>query len=237
MTFRLKEIFPVRMAALLIALAAAWAAAPAAHAQEDYRFDIGGGIGITGYLGDANSANLWKNPSWDVEVFLRYIANNRWAFKTNLYAGGLKGNTEQMQNVLPDAQQFKFSTTFYELGELAEFNFFAYGMGEKYRKLKRWTPYIAAGLGATLWTVDGKSHFSLCIPLGGGIKFKVNERLNLGVEFLMKKTFSDKLDGENLSDPYQIKSSFAKNTDWYSTLTFTISYEFSKRCAVCNYKE
>ena len=75
------------------------------------------------------------------------------------------------------------------------------------------------------------------IPLGVGVKFKVNKRLNLGLEFLMKKVFSDKLDGDNLSDPYQIKSSFAKNTDWYSTLTFTISYEFSKRCAVCNYKE
>ena len=27
-------------------------------AQEDYRFDIGGGIGMTGYLGDANTSNL-----------------------------------------------------------------------------------------------------------------------------------------------------------------------------------
>ena len=48
---------------------------------------------------------------------------------------------------------------------------------------------------------------------------------------------SDKLDGADLADPYGIKSSFAKNTDWYSTLTFTITYEFSKRCEVCHYKE
>ena len=53
----------------------------------------------------------------------------------------------------------------------------------------------------------------------------------------MKKVFSDRLDGDNLVDPIGIKSSFAKNTDWYSTLTFTISYEFSKRCAQCHYKE
>ena len=75
------------------------------------------------------------------------------------------------------------------------------------------------------------------IPIGGGVKFKVNPRLNLGVEFLMNKTFSDKLDSNDLSDPYLIKSSFAKNTDWYSTLTFTVTYEFSKRCRACNYKE
>lgn len=236
MSKRVSEILRRSLTAAVVAIAAICCSLPA-PAQEDYRFDIGGGVGMTGYLGDANSANLWKNPSWDLEVLLRYLPNPRWAFKTNFYAGGLRGNTEQMENVLPDGQQFKFTTTFYEVGELAEFNFFSYGMGEQYRKLKRWTPYIAAGLGFTLWTVDGNAHFSVNIPLGGGIKYKLNERVNLGLEFLMKKTFSDKLDGEYLSDPYQIKSSFAKNTDWYSTLTFTISYEFSKRCAVCNYKE
>lgn len=221
----------------VLAILALVAVAPAAAAQEDYRFDIGGGLGMTGYLGDANNANLWKNPSWDVEVFLRYNANERWGFKTNFYAGGLRGNSAQMDNVFPDMQQFKFSTAFYEIGETAEFNFFAFGIGERYRKLKRWTPYIAAGFSLTLWSVDGKAYFSPVIPLGVGLKYKINERVNFGVEFLMKKTLSDNLDGENLSDPYLIKSSFAKNTDWYSTLTFTISYEFSKRCAACNYKE
>lgn len=221
----------------LLALVCLLAVATSASAQEDYRFDIGGGFGMTGYLGDANSANLWKNPSWDIEVLLRYIATPRWGFKTNFYVGGLRGNSAQMDNVLPAEQNYKFSTTFYEVGEVAEFNFFRYGMGEKYRQLKRWTPYITAGLSLALWSVDGKAHFAPVLPLGAGIKFKISERVNLGMEFLMKKVFSDKVDGEMLADPYQIKSSFAKNTDWYSTLTFTISYEFSKRCAVCNYKE
>lgn len=206
-------------------------------AQEDYRFDIGGGFGMTGYLGDANTSNLLQHPSWDVEAFLRYILNPRFAFKTNLYVGGLSGNSADMTNVFPGNETFKFSSTFYELGELVEFNFFNYGMGERYRKLKRFTPYIAAGLGFMVWQTDKKTGFSVNIPLGVGVKFKLNKRVNLGFEFLMKKTFSDKLDGENLSDPYKIQSSFMKNTDWYSTMTFTISYEFSERCAVCHYKD
>lgn len=222
----------------ILAIALCLLAAPSrARAQEDYRFDIGGGIGMSGYLGDANTANLYQNPSWDAELLLRYIANPRWAFKTNFYFGQLRGDTSQMTNVLPDGKQFKFSTMFYELGEMAEFNFFAYGMGESYRKLKRFSPYITAGLSATLWTVDGHTYAGFTLPFGLGVKFKVNKRLNLGLEFLMKKVFSDRLDGDNLADPYSIKSSFAKNTDWYSTLTFTISYEFSKRCEVCHYKD
>ena len=206
-------------------------------AQEDYRFDIGGGLGMTGYLGDANAANLWQNPSWDAELLFRYIANPRWNFKTNFYIGGLRGNTESMANVLPTEEHFKFSTTFYELGEMAEFHFFNYGMGERYRKLKRFTPYITAGVSMTLWSVEGHTYAGFTLPVGIGFKYKPSRRLNLGLEFLMKKVFSDRLDGDNLVDPIGIKSSFAKNTDWYSTLTFTISYEFSKRCAQCHYKE
>lgn len=208
-----------------------------ANAQEDYRFDIGAGVGMTGYLGDANTANLLKNPGVDGELLFRYIVNPRWGLKTNLYVGTLRGNTEQMTNVMPSEMNYKFSTTFVELGELAEFNFFSFGMGETYRKLKRITPYIAAGVGFNYWSVDGHKGFAFNIPLGLGVKYKVSRRVNLGLEFLMKKVFTDKLDGPALSDPYQIKSSFMKNTDWYSTLTFSVTYEFSKRCAVCHYKD
>lgn len=220
---------------ILLVLATA-SASFAARAQEDYRFDIGGGIGMTGYLGDASS-NLYASPSWDAEILFRYIYNPRFNFKTNFYVGGLGGDTSKMDDILPDGENFKFTTTFYELGEMVEFHFFNYGMGERYRKLKRWTPYITAGLGVTAWKADGKFGAAATIPLGIGFKYKPALRWNLGLEFLMKKAFTDRLDGEHLKDPYGIKSGFMKNTDWYSTLTITISYEFSKRCAVCNYKD
>lgn len=231
MKYTLRKIYAL-LAVILMA-----AGASTAFAQEDYRFDMGGGIGTTGYLGDANTANLMQNPGFDAALLFRYIANPRWNYKTALYIGSLRGNTAQMTNVLPDKKQFAFSTTFYELSEAVEFHFFNYGMGEYYRHLKRFSPYITAGLGLTLFNADGNLAFSPVIPMGIGFKYKPALRWNLGLEFLMKKSFTDKVDGPNLSDPYDIKSGFAKNTDWYSTLSFTVSYEFSKRCATCNYKE
>jgi hypothetical protein len=51
----------------------------------------------------------------------------------------------------------------------------------------------------------------------------------------MTKVLGDKVDGENINDLYQIKSSVLKNTDWYSTLTFSITYEFGERCETCHY--
>ncbi|MBD5336729.1 MAG: porin family protein [Bacteroides sp.] len=211
--------------------------APRVWAQEDYRFDMGGGVGMTGYLGDANTANLLAHPGWDAQIVFRYIINPRMGLKTGLYAGSLSGDSSDMSDVFPGGANYKFSTSFYELSELFEFNFLNYGIGESYRKLKRWTPYITAGLGLTVWTTDGYTGAAFTLPVGAGVKFKINKRLNLGLECLMKKTFTDKLDSEALADPHAIKSSFLKNTDWYSTFTFTLTYEFSKRCAVCNYKD
>lgn len=207
-----------------------------AYAQEDYRFDAGGGIGMTGYLGDANTSNVWSSPSVCGEVSFRYLANPRLALKSDIVFGNLRGDTSKMTNVLPDNSNFSFSTSFVKLSEMVEFNFLNYGMGEPYRKLARWTPYITAGMGLTTWHVSGDSSAAFSLPLGMGIKYKPSQRVNMGLAFIMTKTFTDKLDGKSLEDPLGIKSSFAKNTDWISTLTFSVSYEFSKRCAVCNYK-
>ena len=73
------------------------------------------------------------------------------------------------------------------------------------------------------------------LPMGAGVKFKLSERVNLGAEFTMTKVFGDKVDGPLLSDLNTIKTSFYKNTDWYSRLTIGITYEFGKRCETCHY--
>ena len=207
------------------------------RAQEDYKFELGGGVGMTGYLGDANTSFLYQHPSWDAEILFRYIANPRWNFKTNFYIGSLSGNSKDMTNVFPSGETYKFSTIFYELSEMAEFNFFNYGIGESYLHLKRFTPYLAGGIGLTAWRVQSQSGVAFTLPFGLGVRYKPSKRVNLGLEFLMKKTFTDRLDGKDLQDPMGIESSFMKNTDWYSTLTFTVGYEFGKRCATCNYKD
>lgn len=54
-----------RIAAILTLLTACIVPAMEAAAQDEtYRFDIGGGIGMSGYLGDANESNLLKHPGF-----------------------------------------------------------------------------------------------------------------------------------------------------------------------------
>lgn len=204
--------------------------------DETYRFDFGGQVGMSGYLGDANESSIFKHPGISGGLSFRYRPDARWAFRTVFNALGLSGNTADFDNVLPDNAQYSFKSTVYELGERAEFNFFSFGIGETYKRLRRWSPYLTVGVGIAVATCGGNTAFAFTIPMGAGIKYKLRERITLGLEFTMTKAFSDHLDGD-LSDLYQIQSSFIKNTDWYSNISFSISYEFGKRCATCHYLE
>lgn len=206
------------------------------NAQEaKYKFDIGGGIGVSGYLGDVNESNLYKHPGISAEASFRYIANARLAIRGIFKAVSLSGNSNDFDIIFPEGKAYEFNSWAYDLGARMEFNFFSYGIGETYKKLKRWSPYLSLGTGVTMASSDGSSSFAMNIPMGFGVKYKLRQRLNLGMEFTMTKVFGDKVDSKNINDLYQIKSSMIKNTDWYSTLTISITYEFGERCETCHY--
>lgn len=204
------------------------------HGQ-DYRFEFGPALGVSGYLGDLNNSNMYKHPGVVGGGIFRYIANSRWVVKGDLLYAGLKGDSNDVQNKFPHDQHYSFSSSVVDLGGQIEFNFFHFGAGPRYKKYKRLSPYLTVGLGMTMAFTNGKTGVAMNLPMGLGLKFKLKERLNLGFEFTMRKCFGDNIDG--LSDLYGVKHSFAKNTDWYSFAMFSVTYEFGKRCIKCNYIE
>lgn len=206
------------------------------QAQDDaYKWDIGAGVGMSGYLGDANTSNMFKHPGFAVSASMRYLINPRWAVRGVLTTLSLSGNSADMDNVWPGGETYTFNSQVYDLSIRGEANFFNYGIGETYKKLRRWTPYAAVGIGASLATCDGQTSVGLSLPMGVGVKYKLMPRLNLSLEFTMTKVFGDKVDGKDLDDLYLIKSSFLKNTDWHSSIMVSITYEFGKRCVTCYY--
>lgn len=202
---------------------------------QDYRFEVGPALGVSGYLGDVNNSNLFKHPGLVGGGVMRYILNSRWAFKASLLYVGLKGDSKDIDTKFPGGQTFDFTSSVYDLGAQAEFNFWHFGHGARYKNYKRIAPYMVLGLGATLSHTGGKNYLTVNLPMGIGVKYKIKERLNVGFEFTMRKAFGDHVDG--LSDLNGEDHGFAKNTDWYSVGMFTITYEFSKRCTKCHYVE
>ena len=220
-----------RVLALVALLFAALRSLPA----QEYRYEFGPSLGVSGYLGDLNKSNMYKHPGLVAGGIFRYIANSRWAIKGDLLYTGLKGNSDDVQSKFPHDQHYSFSSSVIDLGGQVEFNFLHFGSGPRYKNYKRISPYLTLGLGMSLAFTDGKTGVAMNLPMGVGLKYKLKERLNLGFEFTMRKCFGDNLDG--MSDLYGVKHSFAKNTDWYSVAMFTVSYEFSKRCVKCHYVE
>lgn len=210
---------------------------PATGQSAPYKFDIGAQLGMSGYIGDANRSNPFAHPGFDGEISMRYLPDTRWALRAVLSTFSLSGDTRDMSDVLPSGAAYSFSAQAYELSVRGEFNFLPYGIGETYKRLRRWSPYLTVGVGAALSASGGSTTVVPTVPMGAGIKFKATPRLNLGLEFTMMKAFGDHIDGAELADLNGIKTAFYKNTDWYSRLTIGVSYEFGPRCETCHYVE
>ena len=202
---------------------------------QQYKYEIGPVLGMTGYLGEANNGNLFKHPSVTGGGIFRYNHNSRWAFKANLNYANIRGNSKDIEMTYPDDEEYSVSASLIDLGLTAEFNFLNFGRGPMYKKYKPISPYMVAGVGFVFAINKGHNQASFTVPIGIGVKYKYKDRLNMGFEFTMRKEFSDRIDG--YSDLFGIKHSFAKNTDWYSFAMLSVTYEFGKRCIKCNYIE
>ena len=207
------------------------------HAQE-YKYEIGGMVGTSYYMGDLNKNSFFKGLNPSAGVVFRYTPNFCWAVKTDLLWGRVSGSTDGLENVFPNQATASFSRSFFEIGGQMEFNFMPYSDKFAYLHTKRFSPYILFGIGVTV--APGNETFtSLNIPLGIGAKYKVANRLNLGLEFSFRKLFGDSFDvtdGNNafLDNPYEISGSAFKNKDWYSLLMFSVTWDFGLRCRTCN---
>lgn len=207
-----------------------------ATAQDDpeYRLEVGAGVGMTGYLGDFNG-NLTKSLQPMVSLSGRYVFNPWMALRLNLGYGKMKGSSSDVDTYYPDyaEEAYKFDNTLYDMAVTYEYNFMPYGTGWDYRGAKRFTPFVFGGIGLAYADTPEKGRLAFNIPIGAGVKYKLGERVNLGLEWSMHFTQSDWLDG--VKDPYYIKSSgLFKNTDCYSALQLTLTYSFSPKCVNCN---
>lgn len=202
-------------------------------AQEapEYRAEVGGGIGLVAYQGDFNG-NLFKNMQPMFTLLGRYKFNPRMTLALNASYGKIKGSSKNVETFYPDLPEIDFNHGLVDVGVRYEYNFWPYGTGREYRGARRITPYIYIGLGATFVKPE-KTEIALNLPIGAGVKYKLGERLNLALEWTMHFTTSDLLDG--VEDPYGIKSSgFFKNTDCYSYLRLSLTYDLWAKCKTCH---
>lgn len=213
----------------------------------EYKMDLGAALGTCFYLGDANSTP-YAHMGFMGGITARRIFNPRMALKANLAMGHLSGSVDgfipldPLSGSLEGGKPVKidFSRNVLDIGVQFEMNFWGFGMGDSYKDLKRITPYALAGVGVTIGMGGGASACgALCLPVGVGVKYKLKPRLNIGFEWTMRFTTSDRLDATpegttQLAHPYGIKSIGLKNKDCYNFTMVYLTYEMFPKLRKCN---
>lgn len=236
MTHYTRRHLALQIAAILLLLPSVYRAS----SQElEYKMELGGLAGGCFYMGDANYITPLKNTAIAGGLLARYNFNPRMVVKGDLTIGRIQGSTEDIANQFPNNGHTTFERNVYELCAQFEYNFFAYGTGAGYKDSHKLTPYILAGIGLTYAPKPAEHVWAMNIPIGMGVKYKLAERINIGVEWTVRLTTTDKLDvtskdGLILDDPYGIAGKGPKNKDSYSLILAYISYDLFPKYRKCN---
>lgn len=222
-------------------------------AQDSYvqEGELGIGLGAAHYFGDLNTRAHINRPKPAASLFFRKNFGNYVALRVGAsfakvgYSDVYNDDNEYMRR-----RNLSFNSNIWELALQGDFNFFRFMPGEEEF---RFTPYITFGAGIFNYDpyaylgdqkhylrelgtegqgdtsyADRKPYSSMAvsIPFGVGIKYSINERINVGFEIVHRLTNTDYLD--DVSKTYVDPNIFPPNPDGSPSPAFLLqdrSYE------------
>jgi hypothetical protein len=191
-----------------------------ANAQT-YEYVQKGEFGITAglahYFGDINTRAGINRPKPAVGAFFRKAFGNYVGLRISAHFLQLGYSDTYSKNDFQKTRNLSFNTNVWELALQGDFNFFKFVPGDPYHSF---TPYITLGVGAFTFDpyayLNGKKEFlrplgtegqligyngrkpyntlAISIPLGVGIKYNINDRMNFSIEVAHRFTTTDYLD-------------------------------------------
>ena len=198
--------------------------------------EFGVGIGAGHYFGDLNTRAKLNRPKIAATLFFRKNFGNYIALRVGASFAQLGySDIYNTHNQFMYQRNLSFNSNVWELALQGDFNFFQFMPGEP---TENFTPYITLGVGVFSYDpyaylqgqkiylrplgTEGQgsalypdrkpySSMAMCIPIGAGIKYALNERINIGFEILHRITNTDYLD--DVSKTYVDPSVFPPNPD------------------------
>lgn len=222
--------------------------------------EFGIGLGAGHYFGDLNTKARLNRAKIAATVFFRKNLGNYIAVRVGASFAQL-GYSDQYNshNKYMFSRNLSFNTKVWELTLQGDFNFFRFMPGEPEYSF---TPYITFGAGVFSYDpyaylkgekiplrqlgTEGQgsslypdrkqySSMAICIPFGGGIKYSLNERINIGFEILHRFTNTDYLD--DVSKTYVDPAVFPPNPDGSTSTALLLSdrsYEIGEPIGIPN---
>lgn len=213
--------------------------------------EFGVGLGAGHYFGDLNTSAGLNRPKIAASVFFRKNFSNYIAARIGVsYARLGYSDVYNKDNEYMYRRNLSFNSNVWELSLQGDFNFFRFMPGEPQYSF---TPYITLGVGVFSYDpfayLNGEKIFlrplgtegqgsslyperkqyssmAVSIPFGVGLKYAVNERINVGFEILYRFSNTDYLD--DVSTTYVDPAAFPPNPDGSPSQAFLLhdrSYE------------
>ena len=181
--------------------------------------EFGISAGAAHYFGDLNTRAKLNRPKPALGVFFRKQFGNYTALRIAAHYARLGySDVYNTQNEYQHRRNLSFNSNVFEFTLQGDFNFFKFVPADPYYSF---TPYITLGAGVFSYDpyayLGGQKYFlrplgtegqgtaaypdrkpyntmAICVPIGVGIKYALNDRMNLGFEIVYRYTTTDYLD-------------------------------------------
>jgi Domain of unknown function (DUF6089) len=196
-------------------------------------FEIGAFGGGSNYQGDlADGILVLKETQPAYGLIMRYSPFKFLSFRVGYLQGGIVGDDKNSSNEDIRKRGFNISTNIRELSVLTEWQLPSYGNSNQGIFRPSITPFLFAGIGFASRDKDPKAPIDrypdpfpefnskksfTSIPFGGGLKFHFAESFAMSLEWGMRATFSDFVDGVS------VNANPLKN-DYYMFGGITVTY-------------
>lgn len=183
------------------------------YAKTEYGFQLGAST----YFGDLNTNYGLHYIRPAAGAFIRYSFNPYIALKGMINVTKIGYDDRFSKNDFQKIRNLRFRSDIIEAAIVAEFNFFRFETGDKYH---RFSPYLSGGIGVFYYNpyvdfqgqrynlrllgTEGQNTnqyndrrykpYSICIPVGAGIKYWIKPGMNFSAGLLNRFTFTDYID-------------------------------------------
>jgi hypothetical protein len=249
-------------------------------------WEFGATAGLSNYKGDLAPSIKLAESNYTYGIFVKRNFNPFASLSLNVNQGIISGNDQNFDFL--KERNLNFSSEIVEISTIFEFNFFGFAEVNGIKQ-RNFSPYTFIGFGffthepiTVLNNVEYKlrmidteglainntderdrstySKYQVCMPIGGGFKWRINDRYNMAINVGFRYTFTDYLDDvstvyfdpEILQNKYDSEtaaladrslSGYAFNgkqrgrsdlNDWYIFSGITLSYKFKNKVCPFN---
>lgn len=175
-------------------------------------------------MGDYNEGTPLYQPSPSLGVIYRYNFNKIYSLRFSASYSGLKGSYSSYNHYLPGAVG-SFSKQIVSAEILVESNFLTFNTQDPRRN--SFAPYVILGVGGAYISGSMIPQF----PFGVGVKYCPVQRITVGCEWRLHKTFNDNIDG--YQGVYDGSKPFFHNNDWFSFVGLFITFRLYNNNYTC----